>query len=123
MRHSNKVETLKVETLNLTYYTDDYRIFSGKLLGFIDRSQFYRLFHSPDKFARKIGSGDIKSLDVIAKVKDYKLQRLVFSTTLEGQRFLLVTAEIIEMNPILIKKDIALSLVDVNNNFIYIDQE
>lgn len=113
----------KVETLSLTYYNDDYSIFSGKILGFVDRSQFYRLFNSPEKFARKIGSGDIKSLDVISKVKDYKQHRLIFSTTVEGQRLLLVTGEIIEMNTIFIKKEIALSMVDADNNFIYIDTE
>lgn len=107
--------------LSLTYYKDGYTIFSGKLLGFVDRAQFYRLFNSPEKFARKISSGDVKSLEVIAKVKEYKNNRLVFSTDINGVRHLLVTGEIIEMDTIHIKNDIALSMVDHDNNFIYID--
>ncbi len=112
-----------MKILNLTYYINDYSILTGKILGFIDRSQFYRLFHSPGKFARKIGSGDVKSLEVISKVTDYKKHRLIFSTDVQGVRHLLITGEIIEKNTILIKKDIALSMVDANNNFIYIDEE
>jgi hypothetical protein len=112
-----------VETLNLTYYTKDYDVFSGKILGFIDRPQFYNLFNSPGRLARKISSGNIKTLDTISKVTDFKQQRLVFNTTVDNKRVLLITAEIIEMNSISIKKEIALSMVDVHNNFIHICQE
>jgi len=112
-----------VKSLNLTYYVKDYTILSGKLLGFIDRSQFYRLYNSPGKFARKIGSGKVKTLDTISKVTDYKKHRLVFSTDVQGIRHLLITGEIIEMNTIEIKNKVALSMVDADNNFIYIDEE
>lgn len=108
---------------SLTYYVDDYKIFNGKILGFIDRTQFYRLFKEPVKFARKIGSGDVKTLDSIADLKDFKDHRLVFSTTVDGERHLLVTGEIVDKCDFLIKNKMALSMVDSHNNFIYIDDE
>ena len=112
-----------MKAINLTYYVDDYTLLTGKLLGFINRAQFYRLFNDPVKFARKIGSGDVKSLDVISKVADYKKHRLVFSTDVKGVRHLLVTGEIIEKNTTFVKSVMSLNLVDAHNNFIYIDEE
>lgn len=112
-----------MKNVNLTYHIEDFNLYSGKLLGFLDRSQFFRLYNDPQKFTRKISSCTVKSLDTISKVKDFKNNRLVFSTKIGSERCLLITAEISEKDVILVKKEIEIHMVDVHGNMLHLIEE
>ncbi len=113
-----------MKKISLIYYKRGYHIYKGKILGLIDKKQFFTLYNDTEKFTRKISSCEVKTLEVLAKTKTYcKNHRLVFSTTIENQRHLLISAEIADMDVILKNKDIEVSIRDNQGNYISLEYE
>ncbi len=111
--------------INLTYYIGDYHIYTGKILGMIDRNQFYNLYHGDAKIARKVGSCPIKTLQDLVDSREHKNCRLVFSTTNEKQiRKILVTAEIEKLTQSTAGNKISeVTLLDINADFLHLEAD
>lgn len=111
--------------ISLTYYIGGYHIYSGKVLGLIDKKQFYNLYHSSAAMTRKVGSCAIKTLKDVMDFKDFKGHRLVFSTVDENSvRKILVTAELEDITPVMSGGKVSeLTVIDTNFDFFHLEAD